>query len=496
MWNDNGDCAHTFIDAQALNLLTSLLTSSRPFGPENPAFLPPPQHLSLISTLIVHPSLTTRAKSPEQLQISILALKYLRLVYHSVGPLNARLCDAFIFSSPGKTRRGVSRRKSNSESESPFAEDANRINSELASTDALWTKGDDFWHILGWAFNCSVVHQRRWKKWQVWLDLMMSILENDWDQRDLDQKRQSLIITYVNASDGVHAGEKRILRAVFADGSTRSLQEFREIWKNETKERKPRSNDVSETQNVISKTNIEEGNYGDYLSSESEADDEDPAITEHSPLTPSPSDNTTLPDGSLILGGSEALNFRLRMLSLLSNVATFLPENFTSIPTLYDMYLVYIRPLPVPTFALVMSPLGLEIFAPAAASSLTQCVLRSLVSTTAPLPERDYLTQEVLEKCYLPWPANTISIADNIKVSLCVETLFRLFDNMVGIKWSKGLVDAVEKGIEARDGKARKEGKRKGETGGGGIESDRHWLNASAERMRGVVYMAETANET
>ena len=431
----------------------------------------------MISTLIVHPSLTTRAKSPEQLQIPILALKYLRLVHHSVGPLNARLCDAFIFSSPGKTRRGVSRRKSNTDSESPFAEDANRINSELASTDALWTKGDDFWHILGWAFNCSVVHQRRWKKWQVWLDLMMSILESDWDQRDLDQKRQSLIVTYVNASDGVHAGGKRILRAVFADGSTRSLH-------------------VSETQNVIAKTNIEEGNYGDYLSSESEADDEDPTITKHSPSRPSPSDNTTLPDGSLMLGGSEALNFRLRMLSLLSNVATFLPENFTSIPTLYDMYLVYIRPLPVPTFALVMSPLGLENFAPAAASSLTQYVLRSLISTTAPLPERDYLTQEELERCYLPWPANTVNIADNIKVSLCVETLFRLFDNMVGLRWSKGLADIVDKGIEAREGKARKEGKRKGEIGGGGIESDRYWLRASAERIRGVVYMAETANET
>ena len=494
--NGNGKFTHKVIDTQALNSIHSLLVSSRTFGPENPAFLPPPQHLALISTLVVHPSLTTRAKSSEGPRAANLALKYLRLVHYSIGPLNSKFCDAFSFTNAGKsTRRGISTRNVNSGSESHSAEDSERIHSELASSDAIWTKGEDFWHVLGWAFNCSVVHPRRWAKWQVWLDLMIQILEDDWDQRDSKQKAQSLIVTYINASNGVYAGEKRTLRAIFADGSARSLQEFKEIWRNETKERKPRDHDLSKLQNVVTKTNIDEGDYGDYFSSESEANDTDPETTKPSPSASTMSDNTTLLDGSLLLGGPEALSFRLRLVSLLCRVASSLPGNFTGIFALYDLCLLHIRPLPVSIFALIISPIGLQDFTPAAASSFTQFILRSLISSTAPRTDRDDLTQEVLEKCCLPWSANTTSIDDNVKVSLCIETLLRLIDNVVGIRWSKTLVDAVEKGIDARNEKAKKEGKRKGEAGGGGSEDTKFWLRASAERIRGVVHMAGLHDE-
>ena len=492
----NSSCAYAFIDTQALNSLLSLLNSSHTFGPENPAFLPPPQHLALISTLIVHPSLTTRAKSPEHLQAAALAIKYLRLVYHSIGPLNAQFYDAFAFSSPSKSsRRGISTRKFNSESESPSGEEGDSINNELANTESLWTNGEDFWHVLGWVFNCSIAHQKRWIRWQIWLDLMMLVLETDWDQRDSEQKAQSLIVAYINVSNGVHGGAKRILRAIFADGSTRSLQEFKEIWKNETRERKPQNGEASDSKGTIMETNIEAGNYGDYLSSDSEAGDGGPEQNIQSPPTPTNSSTASLPDGSLLLGGSGALCFRLRMLSLLSKVASSLPESFTDIFSFYDMCLVHIRPLPVSTFAVMISPLGLQSFSPATASSLAQFILRSLISSAAPSTDRDDLTQEVLERCYLPWSANTISIDDNIKVSLCVETLFVLLENETGVQWSENLVDVVEKGIDARDKKAKKEGKRKGEAGGGGTESNKFWLRASAERIRGVVYMAEPMDE-
>lgn len=327
----------------------------------------------------------------------------------------------------------------------------------------------------------------------MWLDFMTTVLEDDWEQRDNEQKKDSLIIKYINAGNGANGGEKRILRAIFADGNTRSLAEFKEIWKNETKERRPPKDDAANaTKRAMTKINIDENDYGDYLlSSSSEPEDEMLPLAKESDAS-SPSSEHTVSDGSLVFGGSSALSLRLRLLSLLSTVATVLPQNFVPLPILYDLYLTQIRPLPLASFSLIISPAGLRAFHPAAASTLTQYILRSLISSAAPLPRRDDLTQEVLEECYLPWPANTMSIVDNAKISLCVETLLRLLNTIVGIQKCQGLVDAVEKGIVAREDKARRGGKKKGEADGGG-ESDRAWLRASSKRIRSVIELADSS---
>ena len=322
---------------------------------------------------------------------------------------------------------------------------------------------------------------------------MITVLEDDWEHRGGEQKENSLIVRYINAGNGANGGEKRILRAIFADGNTRSLAEFKEIWKNETKQRKPPDEDAAKaTKKVTTKINIDENDYGDYLlSSSSELDDETLPLRKEPNASSSSALEHTVPDGSLVFGGSSALNLRLRLLSLLSTVAAVLPGKFTTLPTLYDLYLTQIRPLPLATFSLIISPAGLRTFQPAAASTLTQYILRSLISSTAPLPRKDDLTQEVLEECYLPWPANTMSIVDNAKISLCVETLLRLLDRVVGIQKCQSLTDAVERGIVAREEKARKGGKRKGEADGGG-ETDKIWLRASSKRVRSVIEMADS----
>ena len=454
------------------------------------AFLPPPQHLALISTLIVHPSLTTCAKTPEQLQAANLALKYLRLIHKTIGPTNAKFHDAFTFIGLGTSgRRGASSRRRAVDEDSPPNENVDHVKSDLANANAIWVKADNFWQVVGWALNCSVAHKKRWAKWHIWLAFTISVLEDDWEHREQECQEESLITKYI---EGAGIEEKKILRAVFANGSTTALSEFSEIWKNETRERKSHTDDATKYKKMTENINIEENNYGDYLlSSSSELDEEEPTPSEnHSPLPPTL--DASIPDGSLCLGGPSALHLRLRLLSLLSAVAAALPHRFTQLPVLYDICLTHIRPLPTPTFSLIISPLALGVFNPAAASTLTQYILRSLISSTAPLPPTDDLTQEILERCYLPWPANTMSVVDNVKVSLCVETLFRLLDGIVGIHGSKELETAVEKGIDARENKAKKEGRKKGEAGSGGTEGDRLWLKASAERIRSVL---ELANE-
>lgn len=381
------------------------------------------------------------------------------------------------------------RRRTGEESPEKEKEDAESIEIELANVQSLWARAEDFWHVVGWAFNCSVVHKKRWERWQMWLDYMIGVLEDDWYDRAEGRKEESLVIKYLNHEDRVSVGEKRMIRAVFADGSSRSLAEFKEIWKNETKERKV-GDETATVKKTAAKVNIEEDDYGDYMvSSSDELDGDVPAQDDGAPPSPLSPTGPSI-DVSLALGGHSALQLRLRLLALLTAVAIELPDKFTPLRTLYDMYLTHIRPYPLPTFALIISPPFLYSFSFPSASSLVQYIAASLISSSAPIPKEDDLTQELLEKYFLPWSANTMSISDNAKLGACVETLLRMFDAAEGLKWTKQTEECLEEGIKSREGKATKERKRKGEATGGS-DGDRAWLRDSGERMRMVLEMAK-----
>lgn len=99
----------------------------------------------------------------------------------------------------------------------------------------------------------------------------------------------------------------------------------------------------------------------------------------------------------------------------------------------------------------------------------------------------DDLSLELLETCYLPFAANTTSVADNAKVGLCVEGLVRVFERNVGVRWSEGLEERVRVGVRRREERAQRDGRRRGEGVG---EGERAWLRGAGERIVGVVEMA------
>ena len=57
-------CIEEQLYSQAIALLQSAVTAGN--GTVRPANVPPPQHLSLLATLVVHPSMTTRTTSKEK----------------------------------------------------------------------------------------------------------------------------------------------------------------------------------------------------------------------------------------------------------------------------------------------------------------------------------------------------------------------------------------------------------------------------------------------
>lgn len=476
---------------QALNLLTSLLIFGSASSSPLPTFLPPPQYLALIATLAVHPTLTTRAKTLDRIQASNLALRYLRLVLKHAGPVHGNFNDAFVFNSLSlSSRRGGSgRRRTTGEGVHPPTDNNDGIHTELANAGSLWARTEDFWQVVGWCFNCSILHKRRWERWNAWLTYMIEVLEGDWEARENgeggESRGKSLIMTYIISGVTTGGRQRKILRAVFADGRTKSVAEFGEIWQNETKELK-KDTDVKKAEKNI---DIEADNYGDYMDDEDDEDLEDSPDDSSSPDESNSQLQDSIPNAADDLGGMDSINLRLRLLSLLSKVSAVLPHDFTDLSTLYDNFLHHIRSLPIPAFFLIISPTTLRVFSPAAASSLSQYILRSLIAASAPLPLNDNMSQDILERSYLPYSANTSSTVDNTKVSLCVETLLRLLDYHVGLAWTPGLQEAAEVGIKARTAKAKKKQTKRGTNGDG--TCDGTWLAASAERIRGVVGMAK-----
>ncbi len=133
--------------------------------------------------------------------------------------------------------------------------------------------------------------------------------------------------------------------------------------------------------------------------------------------------------------------------------------------------------------------------------SLTQLLLLRFLPLSAPRPEsvvdreNDDLSQEVLERCFLPFPANTSSIVDNAKVSVLVEIQFRQFLKSCRCYHTPSLDGAIEKGILARENKIKGDKRRKDS----GLvtkdeENNREWLRASGERLRSLLSWVEQSN--
>ncbi|KAI9745001.1 MAG: hypothetical protein M1835_002632, partial [Candelina submexicana] len=499
-----------------LNILSAGTSTKTPSGDSVPAFVPPHQHLSLAATLVIHPSLTTRASSIERVRASNTALRLLRLSNKLLGPPNANFATAFTFTNPGGLRRSTGQRRRATEGDSPSSnEDLDTVNIALAKAGSLWTRAEDFWHVVGWAFNCSVLWPKRWARWKLWLEFMLDVLRDDWEERvRMDEERtdwddgvdfleESMMIKYLSSDFNRYGGNRRVIRAVFADGSPKSLNEFKEIFKNETSERAKDSG----IKKLAVKVNVDEEIYGDYIEPDEDSDDDEEPQSLEPPCSSQTSDEALLtppqngnavhqssitPDGATPLGGMDSLQLRQRFLALLSLTSASLPRTFTPLPTLYDLYVENIRPLPLPTFSLLLSPSTPHLLR-SSLSSLSQLLLRSLLASNAPLPstdddEEDELTQQVLEKCYLPYAANTKRAEDNAKVSLLVEGLLRLSVRHGILVGTTGLKEAVDEGIRAREGKVRDDGRRsKGGEKKGGEEMS--WLNASSARMRALVGM-------
>nr|POE56311.1 hypothetical protein CFP56_50855 [Quercus suber] len=448
--------------ADALALLSSTLTSGT--GVQGvPALVPTPRHLALAATLAVHPSLTTRTTQPDRQIAADDALRYLQQVLKLVGPIGAEFHEAFRFKdrNPSYARGGRVRRQPDD-----GTKDVRGITSNFAGKDALWTSVDDFWSVVGWTFNCSATCQPRWERWRLWLAFMLDVLEADLDQRikesrtgEDDEIQNSLLAQYLASTKEAasRTSRRRILRAIFADGSSTSQAMFPEVFPNET--RPPKRKRSLERVSARKAIDLENGEFGDYAQSDSTSSDSSsrprrrPPRTPQSapthPTSPKPSSSPSSP-----LTHPSALILRHRLLTLLSTLCITSPRSLCSHADLSALLTETLRPLPLADFTRFVLPPTTPYLTPPAAANLLQTLLRPLLSAHAPAySDEAPLTPAVLARHYAPFAANGVKPADHAKVAVCVEAMVRVLWRggglLTGVKEGE-VKDAVRKGVEAR----------------------------------------------
>ncbi|KAM3065150.1 hypothetical protein ACMFMF_011278 [Clarireedia jacksonii] len=523
---------------QGLNLLSNVFTAgiSHPITASTPACVPSPKYLQIASTLLVHPLHTSHASNKERLEMGSRSISLLRSVLQDVGPRAAHLEQAFAFptctTTMGRnTRRGrIVIESHDGESNSDEEIQGDGIKGAV-SQQGVFRRAKDFWHIVGWAFNCSVRYPKRWRYWKVLLEYLLEVLDDDWNEREAmddeehQEKRQaellsksqenhrtnvepdlngdelfrehrmlrdSLLIRYLNGFDYKYSSAplRRIVKAAFADGSAQSLKEFPEIFENETKEMKKKSTQKRKRDEKIDVTTDME--FGDY---DEENDDRD-TLFETMDGSPSPDfkaktvGTTTY---ASTIGGSDAIVLRQKVMTLLSRASFYLPDLFIPISNLYTQFRDQIAPLPLPSFSAMLSPSNRMPFPSALLVSLIQLLTFHYLPSTTPRPqsENDTITQEILETYFLPHCPMTSSIEDNAKYSILAESLFRVFLLECNLSHTPQLEEAVRDGIRARESNCLGGRRRRGSDGGDSTakreEVAKLFFQASSRRLTSLI---------
>lgn len=514
-------CLEEQLFSQAIPLLSSAITAGN--GTVKPAFVPPAPHLSLLATLVVHPSMTTRTTSKEKQTAADDALRYLRYVNALTSADDSGLAKALQFRDGDSSRSKRARtRHSGDISSDDEHEDPGRIRSNYAQKDSLFAIAEDFWAVVGWTFNCSVAHKNRWDRWRLWLEFVLDVLEDDLDTRhhqarESPQHRdevlsKSLLAHYLAPFvDQGRNPKRRIMRAILADGTQPSMNLFPSIFTNETLPPKVKQETKLGAKRSL---DLDQGDFGDYFDSDSDSNTTPGpqqksgrtstrhSSTNHSrqdsPASPSTSQPPTTSTATSPLashGGSESLHLRLRLLALLTTISSLSPSLFLDPEDLFDLYTEFLRPLPLPIFSFFILPTTggtrTRSIDPNSLASLVQMLLRPLLSSAAPVSNANSLTAETFATHFAPFAANVTNVGENAKVGICVEGLLKLL-------WTEGVLrnadeevvtsvrEAVEEGIKVREERASGDGRRKS---AGKSAEEWRFLVVGGERMRCLLEM-------
>ncbi|KAK4626295.1 hypothetical protein CLAFUW4_04031 [Fulvia fulva] len=477
--------------------------------------VPPPQHLALESTLTVHPTFNTKTIKSENKAASNDAMRYLRQLSRTTNPEDVDLKNAFHFTK-GRAQSERSKRSRTRNSDVASDDEGERpgqIRSKYAEAQSLWNNAEDFWAVVGWAFNCSVKHKARWERWKVWLDQMLDVLQKDLEAHVASKEKQdvdfseTMLGQYLSTIGHGRNNQRKIMRAVMADGSKTSMNMFPEIWRAEPK---PPKKQKEEPAAKRQKLDIDNSQYGDYFDSDSDAPGSEEGKIRRSrsataPLTKSRESEVGSGDeedaedsedelseqqssGHTIeaFGGQESIRLRQRFLTVLTRFASVAPALLVDASELFSIFTEFIRPLSLPVFQQFVLPIK-PFLASNLQATFNEMLFQPLLGTNTP---SYFITRHVLETTYAPHAAMNTNASDNAKVSLLTESLLRSL-------WKSGLLvgdltslrAAIETGVKARSDKVSFDGRKKKNAK---VDHDiKSVLECSAQRMKVLLDLIE-----
>ncbi|KAM9882964.1 hypothetical protein VDGL01_03036 [Verticillium dahliae] len=468
-----------FQDTKAIFMLGQMLTSghARKDGLPKPATVAPAGQLALLSTLTVHPHRTTRLKEDDDGVVVGETWTYLKGVLAIAGPLNADFKTAFAFRGPYRPHR----RHVAAGDDDDDGIDEEKIYNKYANEESLFHLAEDFWHVVGWGFLCSSLHGHRWPYWKVWLEFMVEALEADWSQRallDADEpvqsddkpctrhREESLFMMYTNHMRSGRARMSRTMKAILADGQQVSRRLFQEIFRNESKQLT--QEDKQEAQKIPTAVDVEQGEYGGYMDLTDSDDDLDLDAANRSPWSTPRSPRQLIhedpPDGMM-----EAAPLRIRIFALVAGAAFALPTALADFQDVFVEFVRQLKDLPPPRLQLYLSSLLDVATANGADGSVAIEVLGFLLDSLLPPKYEDpadyneeakggffVITAETLTRSFLPWPANTDDLDDNVKLALVLEAALLIIPADDPDTRRGALRAAAAKGIEARKERTKK----------------------------------------
>ncbi|KAG9189112.1 hypothetical protein G6011_05980 [Alternaria panax] len=474
---------------------TSISTPAKPYI----GLLVPPAYIAFASSMIADPKFTTKAQSRDALKGSHAALRYLQCVRTTIDdPAYPTIRKAFTFPDERNRRRAPAKR--NDASPSPGASgDVERIAGEAANQKSLWYRANDFWHIVGWSFNCAVIHKKRWDRWKLWLINMLDFLEADWDvcikqsklpdgMTDTTALQQSLVWHYIIGYNGASANRTRrrkMVKAILATATHESLREFPEIWNKETLEPKRKRGEDQPVKDI----DFETGELADYGSDEDMQDAPEDSGNESADeivVDTSGQAAKNIREAVDHFGGQDAIDLRQRLIALLVRVAEALPTQFTPLYDFCDTILEDFSALPAILFQILLSTTKLL---PKIRLAFTVNLLHPLITGRPPNYFIRQPTQKDFEEILLPLRGTTKSFAASAKISLILEQMVLYMMEEQLLKPTDALREAMETGIDVRN---KVDGTGKGKRGNAEEENTaKKLLQTSSERLLGLLEVLE-----
>jgi hypothetical protein len=330
----------------------------------------------------------------------------------TLGPVDTPFSEAFKFQVK-KVERRKSRKPATSDLED--AEPFEDLTSPFIHEKSLFAQTEDFWHLVGWTFNCYHQSPKRWSRWRLLLNFWLELAEKDLEWRTTDFGKTNVKDGPKFPADGVTAAifqsaferndQRKIMRAIFADGSQTTLNEFGEVYQNETKEKKKRTEEDTISRPKI---NIDDDQWGDWDQHEEDIDMDDAPNDEESNADMDPTMRM------------DRINLRARILSLILKATILHGCPFKSAPAVLDYLTEYIKPLELNDFMDLFSAIK-------APPHIYTALLLNTIEVYLPggLPKTNllYVGDEYIVANFLHEHARTANAVDNAKLSIVVDRI-------------------------------------------------------------------------